>query len=629
MDLKILEQYLSDKILKKVAHPFHNISIWNYTKKTQANNIWDDVTMKCRALVLDSNGAIVARSFSKFFNYGQKECRIPINCNYKIYDKVDGSLGMLFYYNNDWIFCSRGSFVSDQAIYGIAMIPEQLYKDLNKDLSYSFEIIYPENKIIVDYGIQKELIYITSFKKDGTESDDSDIMIKHGIQSVQQYGSGNSGDSDNDGSGLFDSLLAKNTINKEGYVIRFDDGYRIKLKFENYLKMTHIKSKLTVAHIFENFKEETYIDENIPDEFYEYIDKIRTRIKEEYNNVYEIVTKEYEELEKLNLSIRDFAVKVKDNIYKFILFKLKHNIMIKPYIFQFIKPIILKIKNYECALKNPYDLINKQGILFILIGNYNDKNEWANTYIKDHINSIIVDKVKLNQTFFGTQDNTNKDNKNNKDDIIAHLYESIISSSLQRNLTVIAIDNKYNYNNIVETVHQCTKNTIIKFKIFDEKFEFTEQDLNNKFKFEDLGLISKNQKQECVIFDIDGTLSLMNGRNAYDNNNISKDTLNENVYKLYKQVKLANNCSIIICTGRSEKYSKETKIWLEKHSITYDEIYFRPIDSVIKDYIIKEDMYRKILEKYSISYIIDDRNQVVNHARRLGLSVFQVNYCSF
>jgi len=44
-----------------------------------------------------------------------------------------------------------------------------------------------------------------------------------------------------------------------------------------------------------------------------------------------------------------------------------------------------------------------------------------------------------------------------------------------------------------------------------------------------------------------------------------------------------------------------------------------------KDSIVKEEIYRKhIFPFYYIQFVLDDRNQVVDHLRELGLTVFQV-----
>ena len=71
INLEILQDYLNRGLLMKQHHPTHDLTIWNYTRKTQYGRLWDEVTLNCRGLVTNSKGDIVARPFSKFFNYEQ------------------------------------------------------------------------------------------------------------------------------------------------------------------------------------------------------------------------------------------------------------------------------------------------------------------------------------------------------------------------------------------------------------------------------------------------------------------------------------------------------------------------------------------------------------------------------
>ena len=84
---------------------------------------------------------------------------------------------------------------------------------------------------------------------------------------------------------------------------------------------------------------------------------------------------------------------------------------------------------------------------------------------------------------------------------------------------------------------------------------------------------------------------------------------------------------IVICTARTKATEEETKAWFELNNIDcskYD-FYFRDNEDRRKDHIVKEEMWRDISTKYFIHSLYDDRVQVINHARSLGLNVFAVN----
>ena len=114
ISLEILNQYQSQGLLYQQVHPTLPLSIWNYSEKVQYDSLWDDITLSCRGLVTDDNGNVVARPFRKFFNI--EEGKHTPTEQFQVFEKMDGSLGILFFYGDKWVFASRGSFTSDQAL---------------------------------------------------------------------------------------------------------------------------------------------------------------------------------------------------------------------------------------------------------------------------------------------------------------------------------------------------------------------------------------------------------------------------------------------------------------------------------------------------------------------------------
>jgi hypothetical protein len=110
---------------------------------------------------------------------------------------------------------------------------------------------------------------------------------------------------------------------------------------------------------------------------------------------------------------------------------------------------------------------------------------------------------------------------------------------------------------------------------------------------------------------------------------VNEDTINEPVYEMLKIINETKRYEIIICTGRSEEAYNKTIKWLSLYNINYTEIFFRPLKNREQDFIVKEKMWRHIDTTYNIVGIYDDRNQVVNHGRKLGLTVFQVSEGDF
>ena len=146
--VNILNKYYEDGLVTKQVHPTLPLTIWNYTDKVQFEGLWDETTLMTRGLVTDNDGNIVARPFKKFFNLD--EGKYTPTEEFDVFEKMDGSLGILFNYDNQWVLATRGSFTSDQAIRGMEILKKYKYERLIPGYTYLFEIIYPENRIVVD-----------------------------------------------------------------------------------------------------------------------------------------------------------------------------------------------------------------------------------------------------------------------------------------------------------------------------------------------------------------------------------------------------------------------------------------------------------------------------------------------
>ncbi len=135
----------------------------------------------------------------------------------------------------------------------------------------------------------------------------------------------------------------------------------------------------------------------------------------------------------------------------------------------------------------------------------------------------------------------------------------------------------------------------------------------------------------CYIFDIDGTLAHMNRdtRSPYDWHKVGEDEVDRPTELLTDTIENYGDIKIIICTGRDAVCLSETNKWLMDNGIVHDEIYIRNQGDQRADWIVKEEMWRKIAEDNYIVGMFDDRLQVVRRARALGLKVFNVEYNNF
>lgn len=136
---------------------------------------------------------------------------------------------------------------------------------------------------------------------------------------------------------------------------------------------------------------------------------------------------------------------------------------------------------------------------------------------------------------------------------------------------------------------------------------------------------------DAIICDIDGTIAKMDGRSPYDETLVSTDKpVKEiiDILQVYKRSKAM--IQIIIVSGRHETCKPDTEAWLKQCGVPYDFIYMRPADNNDKDVFIKEKIFNDHIKgKYNVQFVLDDRDQVVNLWRDLGLKCLQVDFGNF
>jgi RNA ligase len=270
--------------------------------------MWDDITLNCRGLVLDTEGNVIAKPFPKFFNYEEikddkyahcEGCRKSgmINCGYfdecggwemrsvipneyfEIYEKVDGSLGIFFYYEGEWHMATRGSFTSEQAIKGMEIAKKYNYNKICvPGYTYLFEIIYPENRIVVDYGKEERLVLLGVMNRRGEEFPYEE-MVDEGWDIVMKYKAWGED---------WETLKKEISKDNEGYVIRFSGGMRMKIKGDEYVRLHRILTNFSTKDIWEllrnNEQLEPFLD-RVPDEFDTWVKEVVRDLQTRYDNI--------------------------------------------------------------------------------------------------------------------------------------------------------------------------------------------------------------------------------------------------------------------------------------------------------------------------------------------------------
>jgi RNA ligase len=291
IDLKILHSYIERGLIEKNPHPSLPIDIYNYSRECQYLGLWDEITLGMRGTIIDRDGNVIASAFKKFFNYEEVADQVPTSGDYVyIQQKMDGSLGILFHYAGEWHLSTKGSFISNQAIRGMEIIKSKFnLVSFIPDMTYLCEILYPENRIVVDYGKKEDVIFIgaTSSGEELHWTTAQSLFKASGIQKknivkTEQHFSF--------GPDLFESLKSKNSQNEEGFVLRFQPGnFRMKIKFDEYVRLHRLLTTFSNLEIWEALRDGKNLEkdllERVPDEFDRWVKNKVSEIKNEFEKI--------------------------------------------------------------------------------------------------------------------------------------------------------------------------------------------------------------------------------------------------------------------------------------------------------------------------------------------------------
>lgn len=319
IDFKNLDKMIAEKYISVQKHPTLPLRIFNYSQSAQFDRVWNEETLSCRGLILDDKNEVMARPLKKFFNLSEHTDNgllLPDE-EFEVFDKWDGSLGILYWDGEFPKIATRGSFTSDQAIEGTKILLDCVEKFgtgiFDPAYTYLFEIIYPENRIVVDYKGMRTLVLLTAIRISSGEEipykqlryDFEDILPV-----AKRY------------DGVKDVTKIKETFGdstKEGFVIRYAGGLRLKVKMDEYVRLHRLITGVTSKTIWELLKEDQDIDEYIsmvPEEFYDWVNQTRKNLEEKRFELQKWATeKSFAIVTELNFIFGDGAtpIKIKDN----------------------------------------------------------------------------------------------------------------------------------------------------------------------------------------------------------------------------------------------------------------------------------------------------------------------------
>jgi len=247
------------------------LTLYVYTERCVYESAWDLATISARGLILDLTAKkIVATPFPKFFNLGERDGAAP-DLPFTVTEKLDGSLIIVFHHGGVWRTATKGAFESPQAVWARERLAERDVTALNPGTTYLAEATYPENRIVVRHDTAA-LRLLAAYDAGGIEVPAQDIErigAAAGLPAAGRHAFGS----------LPELLRVTRSLPKseEGFVVRFENGLRLKVKGDEYKRIHALVSRVTPLALWELMASGSDLDairRDIPEEFWGDFDAI-------------------------------------------------------------------------------------------------------------------------------------------------------------------------------------------------------------------------------------------------------------------------------------------------------------------------------------------------------------------
>ena len=246
-------------------------SLWCYTTRCVYEESWDEFSVLARGLVLhEATQQVVATPFPKFFNVGERGQHIP-DLPFEAFEKLDGSLIIIHYWQHQWRAVTKGAFDSAQAHWAEHRLAQQNLTALLPGTTYLAEATYPENRIVIAYA-EPALVLLAAYRADGLELETNELrqvaeQLGWPLAKRHSYAS-------------FGELLAEALTlpaSREGFVVRFANGLRLKVKGAEYRRIHALISHCTPLALWASLAagdDPQLLRRELPEEFWTDFDSI-------------------------------------------------------------------------------------------------------------------------------------------------------------------------------------------------------------------------------------------------------------------------------------------------------------------------------------------------------------------
>lgn len=296
LDKDELSRLLTEGLVGVQHHPTLPLRIFNYTQRAQFAGQWGGAIDYCRGLIVDYENNIIARPFKKFFNLNTSSIPETMEANLPqskpiITTKMDGSLGIYWYYDGHEGIATRGSFTSPQALWATDWYMK--HRKIQHGDGYGgtvewpietttlFEIIYPENRIVVKYDFEGLVVLGMVDIEKGFEWAYEDFSFHAQFNQFRVT-------KKIDGVSLM-KLKEANIENEEGYVLTYlkrdAPPLKVKVKMADYLRLHKIVTGMNARSVWELLSsgQGTAGFEYTPEHFKKWLAKWSEKLNYEFN----------------------------------------------------------------------------------------------------------------------------------------------------------------------------------------------------------------------------------------------------------------------------------------------------------------------------------------------------------
>jgi RNA ligase len=263
--------------------------LYNYSKQTTYDRAWNDATMAARGLIVcEQTGEIVAASMGKFFNMGEiitpGRAASLRDGHFDTFDKKDGSCGIQYRLDGKVRWATRGAFFSDQAQVAQSLWDER-YKQHDEllmtewnHLTLTAEIIHRATRVVCIYPYEDLVLIAARNRFTGEHIPYAQLLeigARLGMRVVEKF--------DFPDAETVLNVAADLDGNTEGFVLCWDDGYRLKVKGEKYKEKHRRLTGITARTIAEAWYDGTLYAMlvDIPEEFRLDAERVMQRLEDD------------------------------------------------------------------------------------------------------------------------------------------------------------------------------------------------------------------------------------------------------------------------------------------------------------------------------------------------------------